>query len=112
MVDKIWYVHIFNQKGVSVWATNSKLDNIGFDGTGEHKVRFDIFNQKRTNAVSKYDFETNMSFKSRIIKEFRRYFMGPKIINKLKTILYIKTGIIFDKVKDISYYYNNKDVGI
>lgn len=107
-----WYVHMFNKKGVSIWSTNSKLDNVGFDGTGEHKVRFDIFNQRRANIVKEYDFESNLAFKPSIIKEFRRYFMGPKIINKLKTILYIKTGIIFDRVKDISNYYNNKDVSI
>ncbi len=101
-----WYVHIFNQKGVCVWATNSKLDNIGFDGTGEHKVRFDIFNQKKGNVLKEFEYENDLTFKKPIIKEFRRYFMGPKLINKIKTIIYVKTGLIFDKVRDISNYYN------
>ena len=107
-----WYVHIFNKKGVSVWATNSKLENIGFDGTGKHKVKFDIFNQKNGNVAGELNFEESTKFNFAIIKEFRRYFMGPKLVNKLKTILYIKTGFIFDKVKDISYYNTDNDVRI
>lgn len=102
-----WYVHIFNNKGLSVWASSSKLENIGFDGTGEHKVKFDIYNQKSTNVPNEYTFENDLTFKKPIIKEFRRYFMGPKLINKVKTLFYVKTGIIFDKVKDISNYYND-----
>jgi hypothetical protein len=102
-----WYAHIFKSKGVCVWSTISKIENKGFDGTGEHKVRFDRFNQKNDEIKGKFDFKNDLNFNINIIKEFRRFFMGPKYIDKLKTVIYIYTGLIFDKFKDHSSYYKN-----
>ena len=104
-----WYAHIFKNKGVCVWATDSKLQNIGFDGSGQHKVRYDIYNQKRTNSGGAFDFhkDTN-TFNKKIIKQFRQFFMGPSFIDKLKTLLYINTGLLIERLRDVSNYYQDK----
>jgi len=100
-----WYVHIFKTKGVCIWATNSKLENIGFDGTGEHKVNFDRFNQKTVKEKNSFEFKSDIKFNLNTINEFRLFFMGPKIIDKVKTVIYLYTGIIIDKITDRSNYY-------
>jgi hypothetical protein len=100
-----WYAHIFKEKGVCIWAINSKLENIGFDGTGAHKVRFDRFNQKHIEMKNKFLFNKDLEFDLKLIKEFKQFFMGPKIIDKIKTIIYMLSGIILDKFTDKSKYY-------
>jgi hypothetical protein len=104
-----WYAHIFKNQGVCVWATNSKLNNIGFDGTGQHRVKRDLYNQKELIIADDFDFEDELScFNPSIIKQFRQFFMGPKLIDKIKTVIYLNTGILFEKINDVSSYYNNK----
>jgi hypothetical protein len=100
-----WYAHIFKNKGVCLWATNSKLENIGFDGTGQHKVIFDRFNQKSIKEKSHFEFRKNINFDFTVLKEFKQFFMGPKIIDKIKTVIYMYTGVIVDSFKDRSNYY-------
>lgn len=99
-----WYFHIFKHKGVCIWATKSKICNIGFDGSGQHNVKFDLYNQKDIDNLSHGEFESDMKFNLSIISEFRMFFNGPRIWDKLKTLIYLKTGLIFDKVKPILYY--------
>ena len=104
-----WYAHIFKSKGVCIWATDSKLKNIGFDGSGQHKVKRDIYNQKELSNIEEYDFQENTAtFNKDIIKQFRQFFMGPNLIDKIKTLLYLKTGFLFEKLDEVSKYYNNK----
>lgn len=106
-----WYAHIFKQKGLCVWSSNSKIQNIGFDGSGEHKVRFDRFNQPQnidgTKTENSFCFENNLLINLTLIKEFRRHFMGKKLTEKAKTILYLYTGIILDNFEDYSDYYKD-----
>jgi len=105
-----WYAHIFKSKGVCVWARDSKLKNIGFDGSGQHKVKYDIYNQKELNNIELYDFQENTTnFNKDVIKQFRQFFMGPNLIDKVKTVLYLKTGLLFEKIGEVSKYYNNKE---
>ena len=94
-----WYAHIFKNEGYSSWAVNTQLRNIGFDGTGEHKVNYDRFNQSKSNDKSKYRFESSYSLSPKVIREFRQHFMGPKLIDKIKTMVYLKTGIILEKLQ-------------
>lgn len=100
-----WYAHIFKNKGFALWAANSKLENIGFDGTGKHKVRFDRFNQKYTVNKAKFNFEEKIDINQNIVHEFRRYFMGKNIIEKIKSIVYMYSGVILERKKDLSKYY-------
>ncbi|WP_318311072.1 glycosyltransferase family 2 protein [Flagellimonas crocea] len=102
-----WYVHIFKNKGLTVWAANSKLENIGFDGTGKHKVRLDRFNQKHTLTKERFHFEKNIEVSPNIVHEFRRYFMGKNILEKIKSIIYMYSGVILERKKDLSDYYKS-----
>lgn len=103
-----WYAHIFKSKGVCVWATNTKLKNVGFDGSGQHKVRHDIYNQNELSSVDEYDFQNKTTtFDKGVIKQFRQFFMGPNLIDKIKTVLYLKTGLLFEKIDDVSKHYND-----
>ncbi|MCB4807309.1 glycosyltransferase [Tamlana sp. 62-3] len=92
-----WYAHIFKEKGLCSWASTSQIKNIGFDGTGEHKVSYDRFNQTKVHNKTIFKFDENFSCNLDVIREFRQHFMGPKIIDKIKTMIYLKTGIILDR---------------
>lgn len=89
-----WYFHIYINDGVCVWKTNSAIINNGFDGTGVHKVRFDRFNQKGIQSELKYQFEKSNIPKKKIIKEFKRYFIDKSFFERVKTVIYMYTGII------------------
>lgn len=103
-----WYAHIFKSKGVCVWATDTKLKNVGFDGSGQHKVKHDIYNQRELISIDEYDFQNKTTtFDKGVIKQFRQFFMGPNIIDKIKTVLYLKTGLLFEKTDDVSKHYNH-----
>ncbi len=88
-----WYFHIYKNEGVCVWKTNSSIINDGFDGTGVHKVRFDRFNQRYIQNDSKYKFESNNVPKNNIIREFKRYFINKSFSERVKTVMYIYTGL-------------------
>ena len=104
-----WYAHIFKTKGVCVWATDSKLKNVGFDGSGQHKVKYDIYNQKHNNNSNIYEFQDNtLIFNKNVIKQFRQFFMGPSLVDKFKTLLYLKTGLLFERLDKGSKYYEKK----
>ena len=100
-----WYVHIFKNKGLCLWAIDSKLENIGFDGTGAHKVQFDRFNQKNIPAKKEIIFKNDLILDLKIISNFKQFFMGPALLDKIKTMLYMYTGLILDKIDDQSDYY-------
>ncbi|MBK0007173.1 glycosyltransferase [Bacillus sp. S35] len=90
-----WYYHIFINNGKCVWSYESLIKNKGFDGTGAHKVKYDRFNQKNICVnKSEFVFENNKKINSKLIKEFRRYFIGRSMTEKIKTILYQLTGLI------------------
>jgi hypothetical protein len=94
-----WYFHIFMNNGKCVWSYKSLIKNKGFDGSGVHKNKFDRFNQKFDNneSFNITNFEQNIEYNSNLIKEFRRHFMGKKIIERIKTSIYLITGIIIGK---------------
>ena len=72
-------------------------------------MKRDIYNQKELSNIEEYDFEENMAtFNKDIIKQFRQFFMGPNLIDKIKTVLYLKTGLLFEKLDEVSKYYNIK----
>lgn len=89
-----WYYHIYKNNGVCVWKTNSSITNDGFDGTGVHKVKFDRFNQKNNKTEKVFSFEGNNVPNKKIIKEFKRYFINKSFKERLKTVVYMYTGII------------------
>ncbi|MDV4150306.1 hypothetical protein R0131_05620 [Clostridium sp. AL.422] len=89
-----WYFHIYKNDGVCVWKTKSDITNDGFDGTGVHKVKFDRFNQKEDEFELVYEFEESIIPKNNIIKEFKRYFIDKSFSERLKTVIYMYTGII------------------
>lgn len=93
-----WYVHIFKNQGLSSWSSTTHITNIGFDGTGVHKVNYDRFNQYKNIKKENYSFEDNSDTVLPIVREFRQHFMGPKIIDKIKTMIYLKTGIILERM--------------
>ena len=100
-----WYVHIFKNKGLCLWAIDSKLANIGFDGTGAHKVQFDRFNQKHITEKTEIIFKNDLILDLKIISNFKQFFMGPALLDKIKTMLYMYTGLLLDKIDDNSDYY-------
>lgn len=89
-----WYYHIYKCNGVCVWKTTTSIINDGFDGTGVHKVKFDRFNQKQDKQESEFIFEKSNIEKEKIIKEFRRYFINKSFSERLKTIIYMYTGMV------------------
>ena len=88
-----WYYHIYKQNGVCIWKTNSSINNQGFDGTGVHKVRFDRFNQQNIDKDEEFKFEQSNISREKIIKEFKRFFINKTFIERIKTIIYMYTGI-------------------
>lgn len=94
-----WYYHIFQENGRCVWAYESMIENNGFDGSGEHSNKIDRFNQKKLKKLSskKFNLETNLQYSEKLIREFRRHFMGKRKIEKIKTAIYLLTGIIIGK---------------
>jgi len=91
-----WYFHIYKNNGVCVWKTNSSILNEGFDGSGVHNVRFDRFNQKvrKKEVEHEFEFESCNVPKTKIIREFKRYFIDKSFLERAKTIIYMYTGII------------------
>ncbi|WP_223813585.1 hypothetical protein [Geobacillus zalihae] len=96
-----WYYYIFMENGRCVWSYESLIDNKGFDGSGVHKVKFDRFNQKNIGNLQKdnFKFENNLAYNEKLIREFRRYFNGKGVWEKIKTIIYLSTGLILEKPK-------------
>lgn len=100
-----WYAHVFKNKGLCLWVVDSKLENIGFDGTGAHKVKFDRFNQKKIAERKEIIFKNNLTLDLKIICNFKQFFMGPALLDKIKTMIYMYTGLLLDKIDDNSEYY-------
>ncbi len=86
-----WYVHIFLKNGICLWAKNSHLVNRGFDGQGVHKVKFDRFNQnyKYRSIKIYFTLPSPKEVSPQVMNEFRRYFMGSKLLERLKTLIYL-----------------------
>lgn len=107
-----WYYHIYHRDGRCVWSYESLIDNRGFDGTGAHKMKFDRFNQrvKRPKVQrTSYKMENNLNYHPGLIREFRRYFIGKSFKERLKTVIYMFTGIILEprrtyKIKKVFQY--------
>lgn len=92
-----WYAHIFKNNGVCLWPSYTCLKNIGFDGSGIHQVSFDRFNQPTNHKIKRVNFDNEIKLDAYTITHFKQFFMGPKLINKLKTVLYNLTGMFFEK---------------
>lgn len=87
-----WYFYIFQNNGLCVWSYHSYINNKGFDGSGVHGNKIDRFNQKLKSDKEineKIVFEENIVVNEDLIKEFRRYFMGKKLSERMKTVLYL-----------------------
>lgn len=94
-----WYVHIFKNNGLCSWFYNSRIYNLGFDGTGVHKMTFDRFNtENKLKEGDELKIEDNFNCNHDLIIEFKQHFMGDKVIDKIKSLIYLKTGIIIDKL--------------
>ncbi|WP_180232398.1 sugar transferase [Priestia megaterium] len=94
-----WYYYIFSQNGLCVWSYDSLIANNGFDGSGIHKVKRDRFNQKAEAEFTGKDikFEDNFDLNKNLIREFRRFFIGSSLIEKVRTYIYLKTGFLIEK---------------
>lgn len=94
-----WYFYIYQNDGRCAWAYDSFINNKGFDGTGEHSNTIDRFNQKNKlkKNINNFKFENNLIFNKNLIREFRRHFMGKRKIEKIKTTIYLTTGLILGK---------------
>lgn len=100
-----WYYHIYSNNGKCVWCYDSMIENKGFDGTGVHKVSFDRFNQKKTgipetSKTSGFIFEYQRVYNPPLIREFRRYFIDKSVKERLKTVIYLSTGLILEPVRN------------
>ena len=100
-----WYAHIFKNNGVCLWPTYTCLKNIGFDGSGIHQVSFDRFNQPANHKIKRVNFDNEIKLDPYTITHFKQFFMGPKLIVKLKTVLYNLTGIFFEKQTNLPQKY-------
>lgn len=94
-----WYYFIYQNSGKCVWSYDSFIKNYGFDGTGVHTNRFDRFNQRNPKEIElcSYQFEANNEINPKLIREFRRHFMGKSKKERLKTAIYLATGMIIGK---------------
>jgi len=95
-----WYFHIFSKKGRCVWSYRTLVNNKGFDGTGVHKNKIDRFNQRDSvddESKVNFNFENDLKYNHKLIREFRRHFMGKSYKERLKTVLYLTTGVIVGK---------------
>ncbi|GAB6614597.1 hypothetical protein bcgnr5406_27970 [Bacillus cereus] len=95
-----WYFYIHEHSGRCVWNYQTLIENNGFDGSGAHNNRIDRFNQKNIgdrNINMDFRFEQDMQYNKRLIREFRRHFMGKSYIEKIKTSIYLLTGLIIGK---------------
>ncbi|SDL31917.1 hypothetical protein SAMN05421823_105188 [Catalinimonas alkaloidigena] len=83
-----WYFYLFKNNGRCVWSAHSKITNIGFDGTGVHKVRLNWRNQKKqVKSHPVTSFESDMNYNQKLISEFRTFFPGKSIKSRLSSML-------------------------
>ncbi|EJS74037.1 MULTISPECIES: glycosyltransferase [Bacillus cereus group] len=94
-----WYYHIFSRDGLCVWNYKSLIENNGFDGSGEHQVKRDRFNQKNNDKGDQKTFklEDELVVNQDLIREFRRFFIGSSLLEKIKTLVYMKTGLLIER---------------
>lgn len=94
-----WYYHIFINEGLCVWSYHSLIENKGFDGSGIHSVSRDRFNQKSNHELNleKFKFENDLYINEDLNREFRRFFIGSGFMEKAKTYIYMKTGLLIER---------------
>ncbi len=87
-----WYASVFLEKGLSLWLGMSLVQNIGFDGTGEHcgiDDKFDVTLHKNQIFLQKIPIQENLKAR-KILKNtyrFMRLFPRKTFFQKIKTII-------------------------
>lgn len=89
-----WYLHVFSNRGLVLYPTNSMIMNMGFDGTGTHCGKHDSVFSRMTLTGDKsvvFDFprkiETSLIHYQALVKFFRKL-NNVGIIYKMKIILH------------------------
>ncbi len=86
-----WSLNVIKRDGVCVYPVNSKINNIGFDGSGVHckpKTKYDV--KLLQNYTTNLNFPNEFDLDGKIIREFRRFYSlpyGRKIRAKIKNVL-------------------------
>ncbi|PFD99356.1 glycosyltransferase family 2 protein [Priestia megaterium] len=81
-----WYYTIYKNQGLCIWPFNSYIENIGFDGSGVHKVKSNKFEVKPNyKSNEQIIFPTNYKVDRKIISEFRMLFHDSSFPEKLKS---------------------------
>lgn len=87
-----WYAHLYKNNGLATWKVTSSIDNSGFDGSGNHRVKFDRFNQTSSYIEKSSGYRRNVFVNSviekKINKEFKKYFIDKKDKFKPQILLY------------------------
>lgn len=99
-----WYAHLFKNNALSSWKVLSSIDNSGFDGSGNHKVKFDRFNQskKYKEIFNAKIHREPIGFSEKISNpelnnEFNKYFINKSDKLKLSNITYF----LYRKIRGI-----------
>ncbi|MDD1729894.1 MAG: glycosyltransferase [Methanospirillum sp.] len=79
------YTHYINH-AYCVFPTNSKIKNIGNDGSGTHVDKTNYFDVAMDSGQSKFTFTNDMKVNNEIAKNFARIF-EPSIRLKIKRLL-------------------------
>jgi hypothetical protein len=97
--DIRWYSTIFKQNGLCLNPSQTFVRNIGFDGSGIHCGKNDIYHSDNLCLNQKINFTSNMIENNLALKRVQEFYKSQKkplwirIINKLSRII-IKNNII------------------
>ncbi|TKT87650.1 hypothetical protein [Dyadobacter frigoris] len=89
----VWYWNIFKNNGLTLYPTETLIDQIGFDGSGENSKNYLQLPSRIKDQNYEFHFpdiiEESLTYRKKIIKilRFRKLFV---IINALKYILKIQ----------------------
>lgn len=83
-----WCYTQFQKKMFSIYPVQSRIQNIGLDGSGTHSANTNRFNSKINDNFSNVKFE-NIELNKNIVKKFRNYYLGFRgaFILNIKTII-------------------------
>lgn len=86
----IFYLYLFVNNKITLFPYRSLVKNIGFDGSGNHKSKIDVFNTKFSN-FKKYKFpEVSKDFSSTNTELVKFFKSNLSLYGKLKNRIYEK----------------------
>lgn len=107
-----WALYVIKNKGFSINPYNSLIENIGFDGSGEHCDESDEFRTKLDQRTDKLSLPDHIKIEERVKQCFAEFYNSytaankEKVNNKEDVIIYGIGKTFFNNEKVINQKYN------